>query len=173
VGELSQKLRTGQAQLAQLTEEHQAVAGELEQRRAREQRFRAAKSVLSPAEGEVLYNAANDVVLRLHGLAFGVGRSDISEEQVPLLEKIKQILGMFPGARLVIEGHTDNSGDPQANQQLSEKRAFAIMQYLRESMMVPVDRIQAMGYGAEHPVGSNMTADGRAKNRRIDIIIME
>jgi OOP family OmpA-OmpF porin len=173
VGELSQKLQTGQAQLAQLAEEHEAVAGELEKRRAREQRFRAAKSVLSPAEGEVLYNAANDVVLRLPGLAFGVGRSDITEEQVPLLEKIRQILGMFPNARLVIEGHTDNSGDPQANQQLSEKRAFAIMQYLRQSMMVPVDRIQAMGYGAEHPVGSNMTADGRAKNRRIDIIIME
>jgi len=128
--------------------------------------------MLTPAEGEVLFNAANDIVLRLHGLAFGIGKSEISAEQITLLEKVKAIVQMFPDTAMIIEGHTDTTGDLAANQQLSERRALAVMQYIRESLLIPADRIQSIGYGADKPVASNQTTDGRAKNRRIDIILM-
>jgi len=55
---------------------------------------------------------------------------------------------------------------------LSEKRAFAVMQYIRQSLMLPADRIHAMGVGAERPIASNQTPEGRTKNRRIDVLIM-
>ena len=56
---------------------------------------------------------------------------------------------------------------------LSQNRSYAVMKYLRESMLMPADKVKSMGYGADHPVASNRTPDGRAKNRRIDIVIMQ
>lgn len=172
-GDLAEQVQSRQVELAQLTEQHEEVAGALAVRQEREQKFRSAKAMVTPAEGDVLFNAANDIVLRLHGLAFGIGKSDVTEEQMPLLEKVQQIVQMFPDARLAVEGHTDASGDPKANLQLSEKRAYAVMQYLRQTLLIPAGKVQAIGYGADRPVASNQTADGRAKNRRIDIIIMQ
>ena len=170
---LAGQLQSQQTELAQLSEEHKEVAAELDVRLERERLFREAKTLLNPSEGEVLFNAANDIVLRLSGLSFDVGKSDLTPEHQPLLDKVKKAVGMFPDAQLVVEGHTDATGDAKANLSLSEKRAYAVMQYLRESMLIPADRIKAIGFGSEKPVASNTTPDGRAKNRRIDIIIMQ
>lgn len=149
------------------------VAAELESRTAREDKFRAAKVLINPSEGELLYSPANDIILRLHGLSFDVNKSDIQDKHMNLLEKIKQVIEMFDYSMIIIEGHTDSRGNPSANTSLSEKRAFSVMQYLRQMMLISADRIKAMGYGAHKPVASNETVDGRAKNRRIDIIIMQ
>lgn len=171
--ELSQKLEAQESSMAELSEVHEEMSAELDARLAREERFKQAKQLLNPSEGEVLFNAANDVVLRLSGLSFAPGKSEITENHVPLLEKVKTAVGLFPEAQLVVEGHTDATGDAKGNLALSEKRAYSVMQYLRESMLIPADRIQAMGFGSDKPVASNQTDDGRAKNRRIDIIIMQ
>ena len=80
---------------------------------------------------------------------------------------------MFPDSKLMVEGHTDDRGEPSANLQLSEKRAYEVMKYLRQTMLISSDDIQAMGFGMDKPVATNKTADGRAKNRRIDVIIMQ
>jgi len=169
---LSAQVAAEQAQLAELSEEHQKMSGELAIRVEREEKFRQAKQMLNPSEGEVLFNSSNDIVLRLSGLSFAVGKSDITDEHIPLLQKVESVIKMFPEAQLVVEGHTDTSGDPRANIQLSEKRAFAVMQYFRQSLLISAERIQAVGFGADRPVASNQTAEGRAKNRRIDVIIM-
>lgn len=169
---LATRIQSGETKLAELSLEHAAAAEELSARREREERFRRAKELISPSEGEVLYNAANDIVLRLSGLSFESGKSDIRDAHAPLLEKVKEIIRLFPNPRLVIEGHTDTAGDAATNQRLSERRALAVMQYLRGVLILPADRITAMGYGADRPVASNQTSEGRAKNRRIDIIIM-
>ncbi len=171
--ELQDELESCRAELKNLGQEHDEIAGELEERKEEEAKFQKAQEMISPSEGEVLYNATNDIVLRLGGLSFDVGSSDIKDEHIPLLEKIKAILEMFPNSKVMVEGHTDDTGDPTTNMRLSEKRAFAVMQYLRQAMQIPVDRIQSIGYGSERPVASNKTSDGRAKNRRIDIIIMQ
>jgi len=170
---LAGRLAANQAELSQLSVQHDEIAGELSGRLEREEKFKKAKTVLNPSEGEVLFNASNDIVLRLSGLSFDVGKSDIKDEHVPLLDKVMEIVRMFPDAQLVVEGHTDASGEPAANVTLSEKRAFAVMQYLRQSLLIPANQIRSMGYGADRPVASNQTPDGRAKNRRIDIIIMQ
>jgi len=151
---------------------YKEVSAALEVRTEKEEKFKEAKALINPSEGEVLYSASNDIILRLPGLSFDVGRSDIKDEHVVLLDKVKTIIGMFPDSRLIVEGHTDASGDAVTNTALSEKRAYAVMQYLRESMLMSADRIKAFGYGSDKPVASNKTAEGRAKNRRIDILIM-
>ena len=171
--DLSKQLEAGQADMAELSKQQQEVEGELAVRREKEEKFMKAKRLLNPSEGQVLFNASNDVVMRLHGLSFNVGQSDIQDPHVALLTKVQEIIKMYPDRQLVIEGHTDLTGDPQANVTLSEKRAYAVLQYLRESMMLPADKVRAIGYGADRPVASNKTEDGRAKNRRIDIIVMQ
>jgi outer membrane protein OmpA-like peptidoglycan-associated protein len=171
-GRLSDNLTQAQSQFSQLRQDHDQVAAELEARNAMEEKLKKAKAVLNPSEGEVLFNASNDLVLRLSGLSFAVGKSDIQDEHIPLLEKVKSIIEMFPESKLTVEGHTDASGDLAGNMTLSEKRAYAVMQYLRQSLLISADRISAIGYGSDKPVAPNETAEGRAKNRRIDVIIM-
>jgi OOP family OmpA-OmpF porin len=157
----------------QLAEAHEEVSAELEARQAHEQRLAEAKAMIDPTQGEILVSGANDIILRLYGLSFAAGKSEITQEHLPLLEKVKQIITLFPESPLVVEGHTDDRGDPASNTQLSEKRAFAITQYLRQALSIPSDRIRAIGYGSEKPIASQATAEGRAKNRRIDILILQ
>ncbi len=171
--QMSSELNGEKERMSQLMQEHEEVAAELEQRTDQEEKFRKAKALLNPSEGEILYNPANDLVLRLSGLSFDVNSSQIKDVHVPLLEKVETIIKMYPDSKLIVEGHTDASGDPAVNTDLSQKRAYAVMQYLRESMLLSADRISAIGYGSEKPVASNKTTEGRAKNRRIDIIIMQ
>jgi len=172
-GQLTQQVATEQSKLSELSEAHQEVSAELQVRQEQEQRLAQAKAMIDPTQGEILVSGANDIVLRLSGLSFDASKSEITEVHLPLLDKVKQIIALFPESRLVIEGHTDDRGDPAGNTQLSEKRAFAIMQYLRQAMSISSDRIRAIGYGSEKPIASQATAEGRAKNRRIDILIMQ
>lgn len=170
---LAVQLQSEQEDMAALAVRQQEAERELAIRREKEEKFRAAKALLNPSEGEVLFNAANDVVLRLHGLSFAPGSSTLQDEHMALLAKVQKIIEMYPGAHLTIEGHTDSVGDPGANVTLSEKRAYQVTQYVRESLLIPRDRITSIGYGADRPVSTNKTSAGRAKNRRIDIIIMK
>ncbi len=169
---LAIQVQTGQTEMAELVKQHEEVAGQLASRTEQEEKFRTAKKTLNPSEGEVLFNSSNDIVLRLSGLSFDSGKDAIKDDHIPLLEKVKTIIEMFPEAQLVVEGHTDTQGEASSNVTLSEKRAFAVMQYMRQSLLIPADRIQSIGYGADRPIASNQNPDGRAKNRRIDIIIM-
>jgi OOP family OmpA-OmpF porin len=172
-GQLTQQVAAGQDQLSQLSEAHQEVSAELQAKQEHEARLAQAKAMIDPTQGEILVSGTNDLILRLSGLSFAAGKSEITEEHRPLLEKVKQIIALFPESPLVVEGHTDDRGDPAGNTTLSEKRAFAVMQYLRQAMSIPSDRIRAIGYGSDKPVASQTTPEGRAKNRRIDIIIMQ
>ncbi len=162
-----------QGQMAELEKSHEQVTAELQVRQAKEEKLKQAKTMINPSEGEILFNATNDIVLRLTGLAFASGKSDIVDAQVPILNKAIEIIKLFPDSKLMVEGHTDNAGDATSNSRLSEKRSYAVMQFIRQAFSIPAEKIQSVGYGAERPVASNATADGRAKNRRIDIIIMQ
>jgi outer membrane protein OmpA-like peptidoglycan-associated protein len=72
-----------------------------------------------------------------------------------------------------IHGHTDNVGDPAANQQLSEDRALAVKQWLeqRSASTFPPGRLRIFAHGSTQPVQSNRTAEGKAANRRVEIVI--
>ena len=78
---------------------------------------------------------------------------------------------MFPRSELIIEGHTDSHGGDELNQKLSQDRAESVMQYMINAMRIPTYRLIAVGYGETRPVASNETESGRARNRRIDIVI--
>jgi outer membrane protein OmpA-like peptidoglycan-associated protein len=171
--ELARRAATEEQRLTELSETHAQVTAALEKRQEHEARLRKARAIINPSEGEVLLNTTGDLVLRLTGLSFASGKSDITDQHLPLLEKVSEILEMYPDNRIAIEGHTDAAGDEATNRQLSERRALAVMQYLRRQLQISADRMTSIGYGPDRPAAPNTTAEGRAKNRRIEVVIMQ
>jgi outer membrane protein OmpA-like peptidoglycan-associated protein len=84
---------------------------------------------------------------------------------MPQLREAARLLEANPGVSATISGYTDNIGDAAMNLKLSQERATSVMKAL-EGMGVPASRLDATGYGEEHPVADNATASGRALNRR-------
>jgi len=86
------------------------------------------------------------------------------------LAQLAAVLKAYPTVVIAVEGHTDNTGDPGANKKLSEDRAAAVKDAL-VGMGVPAERVTSTGWGADKPIASNDTEDGRVKNRRVEISI--
>lgn len=103
-------------------------------------------------------------------LNFEFGTTDLTPGSLPTVEGVTAVLKAYPDARVVIEGHTDSIGAPAANERLSLDRANALKSAL-VARGVAADRITTKGVGPEHPIASNDTAEGRAKNRRIELIV--
>lgn len=171
--QLSQTVAAEQTRLAELSQTHEEAEAELNAYKVASETIEKARGVLNPIEGAVVENAAGDLVVRLKGLQFQTGKSAITEDMVPLLEKVQSILVLFPDNKLMVQGHTDDQGGVETNMALSEKRAIAVKDYFRQAMSLNADRISAAGFGADKPVASNQTPEGRAQNRRIDIVILK
>lgn len=107
----------------------------------------------------------------LQNIFFDVDRYELKEKSFTELEKVARFLDENPQIRIEIGGHTDNSGNPAYNQQLSEKRANAVYNYLISNGVSP-KRLSAKGFGSSKPVASNETEDGRQQNRRIEFTIL-
>jgi len=142
----------------------------LEEKRQQEQKFKNVESLFVPAEARVI-REGSDILIRLVGLTFPSGKSTIQPEFFALLTKLQRAVREFPGAKISIEGHTDSQGDEQYNDNLSYERANAVRQYMLANMSLNEDRVQAVGYGESRPIASNETEEGRAQNRRIDVVI--
>ena len=99
-------------------------------------------------------------------LLFETGSATLKPESEAQLKSVAQILEAYPNVKARIGGYTDNSGNAAANMKLSEARAQNVRSEL-EKLGIASGRLDAKGYGAEHPVGDNSTAEGRAANRRI------
>lgn len=123
-----------------------------------------------PKKDAEVYRQGNNVLIRLKGMRFASGRSELPKESLALLNKVKDVAGQLDTSAIVVEGHTDSVGAAALNKDLSQKRADAVAEYLSSSNDTESD-IQAVGYGFEKPITSNKTKDGRAQNRRVDVIL--
>lgn len=159
-----------EARAAELERREAELAAELGERERREARLRETRALFGPEEGEVLLRG-DSLVLRLHGLTFEPGSHEIRPEHAPLLTKLERVLREFPRARVIVEGHTDARGSEAANRALSQRRAIAVREHLLTRMPISSARIAAVGHGQDRPVAPNDTAEGRAKNRRIEVVL--
>ena len=105
------------------------------------------------------------------GLLFDVDKAllrDLSKEN---LQDLGRILNKYSDTNILIEGHTDSTGDDRYNLELSRRRAEAVAHYLA-MLEVKAGRFSIMGYGEEQPIATNDTVEGRQQNRRVDLAIM-
>ena len=123
-----------------------------------------------PREAEV-YRQGSRLVIRLKSIEFPVGKSVITQGNYALLSRVRETIQAFDDPEIIIEGHTDSSGADQLNESLSKERAEAVKQYFIANGTATPERIFAVGYGSKYPLASNATAEGRAINRRIDVLI--
>ncbi len=140
-----------------------------------EQPATAAIAAGSSAGGDSALNLCQqqiDSSLAEGGIRFRNSSAVLQHDSMPLLEQLAAMLKACPGSVVVITGHTDSRGDAAANQRLSEARANAVGDFLRKQGLAP-SRIKTRGAGEAEPVASNNTADGRARNRRIEMTLEE
>ncbi len=118
------------------------------------------------------HSSARGMVVNLPDILFDTNEATLKTETRIVLAKLAGILLIMPELNLRVEGHTDSTGSPDHNQRLSERRAISVRDYLAQQG-VAARRTVAVGYGFDRPVADNTTREGRAKNRRVEIIIAE
>jgi outer membrane protein OmpA-like peptidoglycan-associated protein len=113
------------------------------------------------------------VIKILKPVFFATNKDVILARSFPVLQAVAGALTATPGIKKVaIQGHTDGSGTPEANLELSQRRAESVLRWLTEHG-VAADRLEARGFGDTRPVATNKTARGRAENRRVEFIIVD
>lgn len=110
-----------------------------------------------------------DVAMR--AVQFDTGKSSLKSESFTILRQIVNIMNRYPDYNLVISGHTDNVGSAVANQDLSERRARACLDYIA-TQGISRNRLSSAGYGESRPVSNNDTEAGRSLNRRVEFIML-
>jgi len=107
--------------------------------------------------------------VNLQGVTFGSGNATLTANAKKILDGVAEQLLANPKVKIEIQGHTDNVGSPKSNQDLSERRAKAVVAYLA-TKGVKMTRMRAVGYGQDVPIADNSTADGKELNRRIEMV---
>ena len=151
--------------------EQEAAKRKLAAERAFNERFNKVQRYFRSDEAEV-YKQGSQLVIRMRGIQFPVGQATLTPKNYTLLSKVQKAIQSFGQPTVTIEGHTDSTGSARMNQDLSQKRAEAVKTYLVANNTLPSNRIRAVGYGPNRPLAPETTPEGRAINRRIDVLIM-
>lgn len=106
----------------------------------------------------------------IYGIYFDFDKADIKPESEPAIKEIAKVLDENPKLKVHIVGHTDNVGKLDYNIELSKRRAEAVVRELLVKYKISKDRLRAFGVGSLCPVATNDTEDGRAKNRRVEVV---
>jgi OmpA-OmpF porin, OOP family len=112
-----------------------------------------------------------DGKIALYGLFFDTGKAEVKAESKPQLDEMAKLLQGQPALKVYIVGHTDSQGGLEANLALSQQRAQAVVAALAGAYKVDAKRLQARGVASLAPVASNANDAGRARNRRVELVI--
>lgn len=120
--------------------------------------------------------SSNDILTALNTdgymalyINFDTGKSDIQTESQPIIDQLAEMMKTSADLKISIEGHTDNVGSPEANKTLSMNRAKEVMNAIA-GKGISASRLSSAGWGQEKPVADNRTEEGKAKNRRVEIV---
>jgi outer membrane protein OmpA-like peptidoglycan-associated protein len=125
-------------------------------------------SMLPAEEMKKELDAKGHVALYIN---FDFNRADIKPESQPIIDEVTKLLNTNPDLKLAVEGHTDNVGTPNYNRQLSEARARSVVSALT-TRGIGGQRLKSAGYGQDKPIADNGSEEGRAKNRRVELVKM-
>jgi len=159
-----------QAQRSQVSDIKEAFKAKLARETYEKKRQQRLRGLFKKGEVEILVNLDGSLLIRLVSLKFRSGRSKLASKYFDMLGRLKEAMDIYQERSLRIEGHTDNMGDVKPNQVLSLKRAEAVRDFLIAAG-ADATRLKALGYGEVRPIASNEFKQGRAMNRRIDVVI--
>jgi outer membrane protein OmpA-like peptidoglycan-associated protein len=114
--------------------------------------------------------SARGLIVNMSDVLFDTDRATLKPGARERLARVAGVLLAYPGLELEVEGHTDSVGSDEYNQELSERRAMSVRNYL-VSQGIPRETIEAMGFGESQPVVGNETSAGRQRNRRVELVV--
>jgi outer membrane protein OmpA-like peptidoglycan-associated protein len=156
VEEAQTKIRAHDEQIAQVS-------------RTAQEALQRAQEAGKLAEGKLLY----ETVLSDDKVRFGFDKASLSDEARAALDEFAQpLVGGNQGVFIEIQGHTDSVGSDQYNEELGLERAEAVRRYLNMQHKIPLHRMSVISYGESAPVTDNDSRDGRAKNRRVVLVVL-
>ncbi|MBN1142683.1 MAG: OmpA family protein [Deltaproteobacteria bacterium] len=167
---LEKTLKERTSALENLTKKEKSIREQWQTEKRFNEAFAEIQGLFHPAEAEVS-KQGTALVIRLKTIQFPSGKSFLLPENFELLSRVQKSIGLFENPRVMVEGHTDSTGSQQVNDKISLERAEAVQEYLVANRTVTPERIAAKGFGSSRPIASNETPQGRAVNRRIDVII--
>jgi outer membrane protein OmpA-like peptidoglycan-associated protein len=167
----AQQLRVSNAQRTQseLAQTKETLGREKQARADAERRAKEAMENLARVAA-IKEEARGTVITLSGGVLFASGKWELLPLAQEKLGQVAQALKEQEDATIVVEGHTDSLGSASANQELSQNRARSVRDYL-VSRGLPSERVTAVGYGPDRPIADNKSAEGRANNRRVEIIV--
>ncbi len=130
--------------------------------------MRSVRIAESAPDFSTVINASGKYVT--HGINFDTDSDHLKPESSAVLKMVAAGLSKNPNLKLEIDGYTDSVGDKAHNLDLSKRRAQAVQTVLVSQFGVDASRLTSSGYGADKPIGSNDTPDGRAANRRVEFL---
>jgi len=163
--QLEVELQAREARLAEVQSTYDELVGKLEQEIER------GEVRISELKGKLTVNVVDKIL-------FDSGKADLKPAGIRVLQQIGDILNSAIDKNIQVEGHTDNvpisgvlAAKYPSNWELSTARATTVLHFLQDKVGVSGERLSAVGYGEYQPISSNATADGRAENRRIQIVL--
>lgn len=108
----------------------------------------------------------------LHGVFFDTNRTEVKPESKPALDEVAKLMMEDPALKVLVVGHTDTVGGFEPNRSLSERRAAAVVQELKAQYGISAERLFSFGVSYAAPAATNSTEDGRAQNRRVELVKM-
>ena len=166
---------------AELLKQETAAAKRYAQAQAEEAELAKQEAELAMEEAESLRRKLNSIatkktdkglMMTLGDFVFDSGKATIKQEAVDNFSKVVEFINTYPDRQVRIEGHTDSSGSNKLNLTLSQMRADAVKALLVENG-IAANHINAVGMGEDFPVADNSSSAGKAKNRRVEIIILQ
>jgi len=159
-------------QLSQTQRELQQNTQTLQQRQQelQEARLAADQAQAELRQADAVREEEGRLIISLSGVLFEPGGDTLSKLAERRLDTVARALAAYPDRPILVEGYTDAQGSDSTNQELSQRRADAVREYLEQRGVAP-EQIRALGKGESNPVASNDTAEGRATNRRVEIIV--
>ncbi len=168
---MRQKLWETELRVGVAEADRSAAESVLSSKQEREEAIAALRTTFGPQEGEILLTPDGTIVMRLYGISFGVGSADLKAGQQALIAKVAAAIGGFPGTSVRVEGHTDDTGSRSSNLRLSRRRAETVARILEQQLGQSSESITTEGFGPDRPLALNSTPEGRALNRRIDVVV--
>ena len=166
----AQAKKLTQNQRSQIADMKEVFRAKLERETYDKKRQAKLYTLFEKGDADILVNLDGSLLIRLTGLQFSSASSRIDQKFYDLLSRLKSAMDIYSDRLIRVEGHTDDRGDVKPNQALSLKRAEAVRDFL-VAAGANATRLKALGYGEVRPIASNEFPQGRAMNRRIDIII--
>lgn len=176
--EYQRRLQEAQRSTASAEQSAQAAASRAAAQQQMEAMYKEAQAQFTSEEADV-YRQGDNLILRLKSIQFPSGRTEVPSASFRTLNKVSEVINDLQAGSVIVEGHTDSTGKPETNKRISEQRAQAVAQYLESDSQrsgtataAEAPMIESKGLGSEFPIVSNRTKEGRAQNRRVDIIII-